>query len=252
MSSSTPQLENHSTNDSSSTASSSTIGSAALNNSSFADSTSVPSSLPPKIPQPQNPIQHVSLQKEVDKLQPPLQKFLGLDRSSETSDQELTDIMRSLRISTQEPRAPTESSQLFAMFRSDLPPSEPSLPSISSATSTSSSGESTLVPSSSSPKIPLEQCSTQMVPPQKNVEVKQPLSQPPIGSKELFLNEICLNNELLWFFLESKLEILHLKNYTFDLNGPDNFCHILKFLAGENPSKPCFKVVVQFNDHTAQ
>ena len=84
------------------------------------------------------------------------------------------------------------------------------------------------------------------------VDAVQTLTRLPKGLKELYLDEICLNDELTWFLIESRFERFLLRNCTFDPNSSTGFWKVLEFLAHGSSSKSCFRFNVQFNDWITQ
>jgi hypothetical protein len=129
---------------------------------------------------------------------------------------------------------------------------KPSLPSTSSTASTiSSPKESTSASLSSTHQIPSQQISVQKAPLRTKDAVKQTLSHPLGDLDELFLDEICLDNELIRLLIGSRLKKLFLQNCTFDSHNSANFNHILEFLQYGNPLKHCYSFAVQSNDCTS-
>ena len=115
-------------------------------------------------------------------------------------------------------------------------------PEFSDTSSPSSSANSTASTPSSAKWVPLRS---------KN-DVKQAFSQSHGALKEFLLDGICCDDEFIWLLIKLKPERLHLQNCTFDPKGPDDFGHIFKFLTYRNLSKPCFRLLVQFDGFTAQ
>ena len=148
------------------------------------------------------------------------------------------------------------SSNPLTTSSSEDPNSSTNGPSLSLASPTtttiSSSRDLISTPPLSTPQTPQQPSFIQIIPLQTKDEVKLTLSQPPGVLKELFLDRIYLDDELIWLLIESKLERLYLQNCTFDINGPDNFAHILEYLISTNSSKPYFRFVVQSNDYMTQ
>jgi hypothetical protein len=111
---------------------------------------------------------------------------------------------------------------------------------------------STPAPPPQIPQIPLQQSFAQMVSLKSKAEVEQALSQSPEGPKELLLDKICLDDELFWLLIKSKLEKVHLQNCTFDPQDSISFSNILKFLKSRHLLKSPFRFAVQFNGYTTQ
>ena len=138
--------------------------------------------------------------------------------------------------------------------------SQASLPTIWSGSSTigpSASTTSSFSLATSAPSLPLlqtpqRQDSIPRTPLRSKAEVKQVLYQHPVDSKELFLDGVCLDDELVWLLIRSKLEKLLLQNCSFDPRGSVNFGHLFRFLARVNPSETCFRFATQFKNCTTQ
>jgi hypothetical protein len=141
---------------------------------------------------------------------------------------------------------------------------EPSLFSTSPTTSTTTthslpSGSTSTSPMSSS-EILRQQISTQDTVLRIKDDVVRILSQPLEKPKELYIDGIGFDDELIWLLIGSKSGKLYLRNCRF---GPYRFIglnpyysagfdHILEFLNHETPSKPSFNFAVQFNNDITQ
>jgi hypothetical protein len=112
--------------------------------------------------------------------------------------------------------------------------------------------KSTLSLSSLILKTAQQQAVTQKVILQDRAEVVQALSQSRQNLKELCLQKICLDDELIWLLVKSNLGWLVLGECEFDSTRSTTFAPILKFLRYGHPSKSQFRFAVQFNDHTSQ
>lgn len=140
---------------------------------------------------------------------------------------------------------------------SDPPPTEPtqltdSPPSTTPTVSMTSSGKSNSVSLSSISAIVNQTSSAQLVPLRTKAEIKEALSQASESPKELYLESVCLDDELVWLLIESNLKRLSMRNCKFESSDSIGFDHILEFLNQGNPLKPCFGFAVQFNNCTTQ
>ena len=128
-----------------------------------------------------------------------------------------------------------------------------SLSSTSSAIpATSSTEEPTSDPLLSTLQTPQQPSFTRRIHLRTKDEVRLTLSQPPGVPKEFLLDKICLDDELIWLLITSKLERLYLRNCTFNSHDPVGFGHILNFLIYRHSSEASFVVAVQFDDFTSQ
>ena len=151
---------------------------------------------------------------------------------------------------TNEPSSPTN--EPSSPTNEPSSPTNYSSPTNSAASTTSSCNSSSLIPLPPTLQISQGLNSTQMVPLRTKDEVKLVLSLPSGAPKELLLDGICLDDELCWLLIESRLERVHLQKCTFGSDGPHNFDYAVEFLLGVNSLKHRSRFSVQFNDCTTQ
>ncbi len=129
-------------------------------------------------------------------------------------------------------------------------------PSTSTSFSTSSAPfslkESTSTLSSSEFSISGQQNSIQPAHFRSVTELKEALSQAREYSDEIYLEGICLDDELIQTLVKLNQKKLFLQNCNFAPNNSIGFDHALKLLNHGDSPKPCFRFAVQFNESTTQ
>ena len=114
------------------------------------------------------------------------------------------------------------------------------------------SGELISTPLSSSSRIIRQHSSIRNAPLRDKKDVKQALSQTSKSPKELYIEGICLDGELIWLLIESGLKRILLQNCTFDPNDPIGFDYVLQFFNLRKLLKSCSSFSVQFNNCTTR